>query len=146
MKGLKIIGSESSKEVTEKSLRLKRRARRATKSSIQYTPMKPKKWKLKLQERKLWKNQPRKKFSKEKGKILKPMTIKDIAETVYANESIKNQDVTRKEVYDREEKKLRVQLIQIVDENKTKVFLEETKDLALKFKQMDAIYIKRKPK
>jgi len=74
------------------------------------------------------------------------MTIKDIAETVYANESIKNQDVTRKEVYDREEKKLRVQLIQIVDENKTKVFLEETKDLALKFKQMDAIYIKRKPK
>ena len=73
------------------------------------------------------------------------MTIKD-TETVYANESIKNQDVTRKEVYDREEKKLRVQLIQIVDENKTKVFLEEKKDLARKFKQMDAIYIKRKPK
>ena len=74
------------------------------------------------------------------------MTVKDIAETVYANESIKNRDITRNEVYDREEQKLRVQLIQIVDKHKTEAFLEETKDLARKFKDMDATYLRENSK
>ena len=65
------------------------------------------------------------------------MNTYDIAETIYRYKTTNGNYVQRKDIYDQNEQQLRVQLIQIVDKEKTVKFLEEVTEIAREFKAMD---------